>query len=169
MKNAFMLWVAVLSFGIAYEANAYVSCCRSIALDVGKVGCEKEAGQTTNCGTGFAEGVCRFSGCTRRSEVSEVEWETIMAEESNAQEEAPTTITYYGYQGSTNKSPSGGRAISWLAQLDACFYAGHLDVADFGGSKESCYSGCDTADNNACKDSGAATCTERCYFAMPNP
>ncbi len=79
--------------------------------------------------------------------------------------------TYWGYIGTTARSPNAGRTNSAPARLDACL--SHTEVDAFGsGSSDwmNCYSKCDSSTNGYCNNTGMnngssvsnAACKDRC-------
>lgn len=79
---------------------------------------------------------------------------------------------FWGYIGTTSRSPNNGRTVSAPSRLDACLGYGEVDALGTGSSGwMNCYSKCDSTSNGYCNNTGSnngssgvtnAACKDRC-------
>jgi hypothetical protein len=81
---------------------------------------------------------------------------------------APNQVTgYYGFAGTTNRSPTYGRSVSSTARLDICMGANDVDAAIATNNATTCYNQyCGTSYNEYCNANSAAVCQDRCECSI---
>jgi hypothetical protein len=80
-----------------------------------------------------------------------------------------TLAVYYGYYGTTSRSPSAGRQIAADAKLDVCLGDADADLAKQYGLSWCQTYGCGATRNEYCQASSAAVCLDRCECSILTP
>jgi hypothetical protein len=74
---------------------------------------------------------------------------------------------YWGYVGSTLRSPAGGRTVAAIAKLDVCIGDGDVTAAIATNNATTCYNQyCGVSYNEYCNNNSAAVCQDRCECAI---
>jgi hypothetical protein len=141
-----------------------------------------ESGGTRSCSSGFYEGAtitgqkcCTGAWLNAQSAGPETEKVKGSSASIAAAFEPKLYANYYGYMGTTMRSPNTGRAVSIHARLDVCIGGGDTDAAIATMNANTCYNTyCGTSYNEYCNatvNNGGTTeaggvCHDRCECAI---